>query len=62
MKMQVINNALCVGGVRIIEVSRSSVFLIGDTEQIVCSSIVDTPADCSAFSSNQETAEENNDL
>jgi spore germination protein PD len=43
MNFQVTNKALCVGDIRIIGVSSSSVFLIGDTEQIICSSIFDTP-------------------
>jgi spore germination protein PD len=43
MNFQVINKALCVGDIRIIGVASSSVFLIGDTESIVCSSIYDTP-------------------
>lgn len=43
MKIHVTNKALCVGDVRIIGISSSSVFLIGDTEQIICSSIFDTP-------------------
>jgi spore germination protein PD len=43
MNMKVVNHALCVGDIRIVGVSSSSVFLIGDTEQIVCSSIFDTP-------------------
>jgi len=43
MNFQVTNRELCVGEVRIVGVSISSVFLIGDTEQIVLSSIFDTP-------------------
>ncbi|MEK3722255.1 spore gernimation protein GerPD [Paenibacillus sp. FSL H8-0034] len=43
MNFHVTNHALCVGDVRIIGVSSSSVFLIGDTQTIVCSSIFDTP-------------------
>lgn len=43
MNIQVTNKMLSVGDVRIIGVSSSSVFLIGDTEQIICSSIFDTP-------------------
>ncbi|TDF98140.1 spore gernimation protein GerPD [Paenibacillus piri] len=43
MNFQVTNKSLCVGDVRVVGVSSSSVFLIGDTEQIICSSIFDTP-------------------
>lgn len=43
MNFHVTNKALCVGDIRIIGVSSSSVFLIGDTHTIVCSSIFDTP-------------------
>ncbi|MCS7461804.1 spore gernimation protein GerPD [Paenibacillus doosanensis] len=43
MNFQVNNKELTVGEIKIVEVSISSVFLIGDTEQIVCSSISDTP-------------------
>lgn len=43
MNFQVNNKELCVGEIRIIGVSVSSVVLIGDTEQIVLSSIFDTP-------------------
>ncbi|WP_179232892.1 spore gernimation protein GerPD [Paenibacillus rigui] len=43
MNFQVTNKALCVGEIRVLGVSSSSVFLIGDTEQIICSSIFDTP-------------------
>jgi spore germination protein PD len=43
MNFHVTNKALCVGDIRIIGVSSSSVFLIGDTQTIVCSSIFDTP-------------------
>ncbi|WP_081824258.1 spore gernimation protein GerPD [Paenibacillus sp. UNC451MF] len=43
MNFQVVNKGLCVGEIRVIGVSVSSVLLIGDTEQIVLSSISDTP-------------------
>ncbi|MDR9792578.1 spore gernimation protein GerPD [Aeribacillus sp. FSL K6-2848] len=43
MNFTVINNGLHVGMVRIIGVSSSSVFLIGDTDKISLSSIFDTP-------------------
>ncbi|SFL44403.1 spore germination protein PD [Paenibacillus sp. 1_12] len=43
MNFHVTNKALCVGDIRIIGVSSSSVFLIGDTQNIICSSIFDTP-------------------
>ncbi|WP_339194649.1 spore gernimation protein GerPD [Aeribacillus sp. FSL K6-8210] len=43
MNFTVINNGLHVGMVRIIGVSSSSVFLIGDADKISLSSIFDTP-------------------
>ncbi|WP_282941998.1 spore gernimation protein GerPD [Paenibacillus sp. RC67] len=43
MNFQVVNKGICVGEIRVIGVSISSVLLIGDTEQIVLSSITDTP-------------------
>jgi spore germination protein PD len=43
MKMTVVNKGLQVGNIKIIGVSSSSVFLIGDTETISCSSVFDTP-------------------
>ncbi|MEK5269281.1 MULTISPECIES: spore gernimation protein GerPD [unclassified Aeribacillus] len=43
MNFTVINNGLHVGMVRIIGVSSSSVFLIGDADKIFLSSIFDTP-------------------
>lgn len=43
MNFQVNNKELCVGEIKIAGVSISSVVLIGDTEQIVLSSLYDTP-------------------
>jgi len=43
MNFHVTNKVLCVGDIRLLGISSSSVFLIGDTEQIICSSIFDTP-------------------
>ncbi|PFG12585.1 spore gernimation protein GerPD [Bacillus sp. es.036] len=43
MNYTVINRGLSVGHIDITAVASSSVFLIGDTESIVCSSIFDTP-------------------
>jgi spore germination protein PD len=43
MNYTVINKEISVGNIRIIGVTSSSVFLIGDTEVINCSSIFDTP-------------------
>jgi spore germination protein PD len=37
------NKEVAVGAIRIIGVAASSVFLIGDTEVITCSSMFDTP-------------------
>lgn len=43
MNFTVINKEIAIGDIRIIGVSSSSVFIIGDTEVITCSSIFDTP-------------------
>ncbi|MEX2461448.1 MAG: spore gernimation protein GerPD [Paenibacillaceae bacterium] len=43
MNFTVVNKEISIGDIRIIGVSSSSVFIIGDTEVITCSSIFDTP-------------------
>lgn len=43
MKMIVENKEIRIGDINIIGVASSSVFLIGDTKVITCSSIFDTP-------------------
>lgn len=43
MNFVVINRDISVGNIHIIAVSSSSVFLVGDTQEIKCSSIFDTP-------------------
>ncbi|MGM7683853.1 spore gernimation protein GerPD [Bacillus sp. SM2101] len=43
MNFTVTNRNLCVGDIRMIGVSSSSVFLVGDTHSITLSSIFDTP-------------------
>lgn len=43
MNFTVTNKEISVGDVRIIGVSTSSIFLIGDTKIIKCSSVFDTP-------------------
>ncbi|WP_377889749.1 spore gernimation protein GerPD [Alkalihalobacillus sp. R86527] len=43
MKYTVINRGLSVGQLSIMAVASSSVVLIGDTQNIACSSIYDTP-------------------
>jgi spore germination protein PD len=43
MNFQVINKEISVGNIRIIGISSSSVFLVGDSQFITCSSIFDTP-------------------
>ncbi|ALC80680.1 MULTISPECIES: hypothetical protein [Bacillus] len=43
MIFTVVNRELCVGDITVRGVASSSVFLIGDTEQIYLSSIFDTP-------------------
>lgn len=43
MNFTVINREICVGTIRIIGVTTSSVFLVGDTETISLSSAFDTP-------------------
>lgn len=41
MKLNVVNKQLSVGAVKISVISSSSVFLVGDTEVINCSSVYD---------------------
>lgn len=43
MNLTVVNKEIHVGNVRIIGISASSIFLIGDTYNITASSIFDTP-------------------
>lgn len=43
MNFNVVNEELKVGEIKILGVSTSSVVLIGDTEEINCSSAFDTP-------------------
>lgn len=43
MNYTVVNKGISVGDIRIIGVSNSSVFIIGDTEVINCASMFDTP-------------------
>lgn len=43
MKLEVVNKELHVGDIRIIGVSSSSLVLVGDTEIVTLSSIVDAP-------------------
>jgi spore germination protein PD len=43
MNFTVVNRDLQVGAIRIVGVSSSSVFLIGDTNTITLSSVFDTP-------------------
>ncbi|TLS37922.1 spore gernimation protein GerPD [Pseudalkalibacillus caeni] len=43
MNYQVINRGLNVGDVRIIAIASSAIFLVGDANNISCSSIYDTP-------------------
>jgi spore germination protein PD len=45
MNFQVYNRELCVGSIRVIGVSSSSVLIVGDAETIQQSSIFDTPAE-----------------
>lgn len=45
MKLNVVNKELYVGAVKIIEISGSSVFLVGDTQVVNCSSVYDSPPD-----------------
>lgn len=45
MNYQVYNRELCVGDIRIIGVSSSSLLLIGDAETIQLASTFDTPAE-----------------
>lgn len=45
MKLNVVNKELSVGEIKVLSISSSSVFLVGDTQVINCSSVSDTPPD-----------------
>lgn len=45
MIFNVTNKQIEIGNIRVMGVSSSAVFLIGDTQVISCSSIFDTPAE-----------------
>jgi spore germination protein PD len=45
MKMKVINKEISVGNIKIIEISSSSVLLIGDTKVITCASASEGPSE-----------------
>lgn len=45
MKLNVMNKQLSVGEIKVLTISSSSVFLVGDTQVINCSSVYDTPPD-----------------
>lgn len=45
MKLNVMNKELSVGAIKVLSISSSSVFLVGDTQVINCSSVNDTPPD-----------------
>ncbi|WP_442604209.1 spore gernimation protein GerPD [Paenibacillus sp. KN14-4R] len=43
MNLTVVNKEICVGHIRVLAVASSSVFLVGDSKVINCSSAFDTP-------------------
>lgn len=45
MNFTVVNHDLKVGAIKVVGVSSSSVFLVGDTQTITLSSVFDTPAE-----------------
>ncbi|MBU8877412.1 spore gernimation protein GerPD [Bacillus sp. FJAT-29790] len=45
MNFEVYNRDLCVGNIRIIGVSSSSLLMVGDTQTIQLASVFDTPAE-----------------
>ncbi|WP_026585245.1 spore gernimation protein GerPD [Bacillus sp. J33] len=45
MNYQVYNRDLCVGSIRVLGVSSSSVLMVGDTQTIQLASTFDTPAE-----------------
>ncbi|TCS79419.1 spore gernimation protein GerPD [Tepidibacillus fermentans] len=49
MKFHVINHNLFVGNIKVIGITSSAVFLIGDTHYITASSIYDTPPEAVTF-------------
>jgi spore germination protein PD len=50
MNLQVTNHEICVGSIRVIGVSSSSVLMIGDTKSIQMNSVFDTPSESLIFS------------
>lgn len=45
MNFEVVNRELCVGSIRVIGVSSSSLLMVGDTDSIQLTSLFDTPAE-----------------
>lgn len=45
MNFQVYNRELCVGSIRIVGISSSSMLIVGDTDTIQLASTFDTPAE-----------------
>ncbi|WP_394235503.1 spore gernimation protein GerPD [Niallia oryzisoli] len=45
MNFEVVNRELCVGSIRIIGVSSSSLLMVGDANSIQLTSLFDTPAE-----------------
>lgn len=43
MNLQITNENLCIGHIKVVAVASSSLFLIGDTQTIQQSSVFDTP-------------------
>jgi spore germination protein PD len=59
MNVNVVNKELKVGHIDIIGISSSSVFLVGDTEVVTCSSAFDTPPESLIIGPLATTAPEN---
>jgi spore germination protein PD len=49
MNLHVINKEIAVGEIKVLEVSGSSILLIGDAETIACASSVETPPETSLW-------------
>lgn len=58
MNLNVVNKDLHVGAIRVVGVASSSVFLIGDTEQITLSSAFDTPPESVIVGVEDQASEE----
>ncbi len=57
MKLNVSNNQLSVGSIKVLSISSSSLFLVGDTQVVTCSSVSDIPLDSLVSDTEQQQGE-----